>query len=609
MNFRLHIVLTAALLSLVSCRKKEVEYNYIVPSPLSAHYYEGFYSGGDVPADGSAEGVKVTFNPSLEKKIGTEGYRLEVSAREVKAEAVDSIGIFYAMQTLRQLRTDEGIRWASIEDRPRFAYRGIHLDASRHFWNVAEVKKILREMSLYKFNNFHWHLTDGGGWRVQIDAYPLLTEIGAWRVEKDWDRWNAMPESRFCTVDTPGAYGGYYTKDDIREVVRYADSLHINIIPEFDMPAHSEAVFAVYPHLNCTGERYGNGEFCPANEDYYEFAETVLSELLELFPSRIINIGGDEARKKAWKACPRCRALMQKEGMKSYDELQCYAISRIQSFLRNKGRIMAGWDEILKNQDLAKDTYVYSYRGQHGGIEAANRGLNAVMTPGEVLYLDWYQAVPAFEKKAMYGYSPLKKMYSFIAQPTSESEALFNQAIIKGSPQNIDTIGFIRPENRDNVVGIQGCTWCEYIPDEERLEYMMFPRLLAVSELAWVDPSKKDWENFKVRVNAQLPALRQRGIRPYDLHDEPEITSSVCENGLTAVSLDCENVSAEVRYTIDGTAPTDSSILYIGPFTVEKRTVVTAAGFLEGKKVTYTHSAEIVPGVELKNWYSYTDVE
>ena len=418
-----------------------------------------------------------------------------------------------------------------------------------------------------------------------------------------------MPESRFCTVDTPGAYGGYYTKDDIREVVRYADSLHINIIPEFDMPAHSEAVFAVYPHLNCTGERYGNGEFCPANEEYYEFAETVLSELLELFPSRIINIGGDEARKKAWKACPRCRALMEKEGMKSYDELQCYAISRIQSFLRNQGRIMAGWDEILKNQDLAQDTYVYSYRGQHGGIEAANRGLNAIMTPGEVLYLDWYQAVPAFEKKAMYGYSPLKKMYSFIAQPTSESDALFNQAIIKGSPQNIDTIGFIRPENRDNVVGIQGCTWCEYIPDEERLEYMMFPRLLAVSELAWTDPSKKDWENFKVRVNAQLPALRQRGIRPYDLHDEPEITSSVCENGLTAVSLDCENVSAEVRYTIDGTAPTDSSILYIGPFTVERRTVVTAAGFLEGKKVTYTHSAEIVPGVELKNWYSYTDVE
>ncbi len=609
MRIRLHIALAAALLCLVSCGKKEAEYSYIVPSPLSAHYYEEFYTGGDVPADGSAEGVRVSLNPALAKKLGTEGYRLEVSEKGVKAEAADPAGIFYAMQTLRQLRTDVGIRCASIEDRPRFGYRGIHLDSSRHFWSVAEVKKILREMALYKFNNFHWHLTDGGGWRIQIDAYPLLTEIGAWRVEKDWDKWNAMPESLFCTADTPGAYGGFYTKDDIRDVVRYADSLHINVIPEFDMPAHSEAVFAVYPHLNCTGERYGNGEFCPANEEYYEFAETVLSELLELFPSKIINIGGDESRKRAWKTCPRCRALMEKEGMTSYDDLQCYAISRLQSFLRDKGRTMAGWDEILKNHDLAQDTYVYSYRGQHGGIEAANRGLNAVMTPGEVLYFDWYQAVPALEKKAMYGYSPLKKMYSFIAQPTSEEDALFNQALIKGSPQSIDTIGFIRPENRDNVIGVQGCTWCEYIPDEERLEYMMFPRLLAVSELAWADTSKKDWEDFKARVNAQLPALRQRGIRPYDLHDEPEITSRVCENGLTAVSLDCENISAEVRYTLDGTAPTASSTLYTGPFTVGERTVVTAAGFTGSEKVTYAHSAEIVPGVELKNWYSYTDVE
>ncbi len=608
MKYRFYIVL-ASLLLLASCGKREVEYNFVVPSPLSAHYYEGFYTGADVPADGSTEGVEVSLRPSLGEKLGTEGYLLEVSEKGVKASAADSAGIFYAMQTLRQLRTPEGLRCARIEDRPRFAYRGVHLDVSRHFSSVEEVKKILREMALYKFNNFHWHLTDGGGWRVQIDAYPLLTEVGAWRVEKDWDKWNAMPKSLFCTADTPGAYGGFYTKDDIREVVRYADSLHINIIPEFDMPAHSEAVFAAYPSLNCTGTRYGNGEFCPANEEYYKFAETVLGELLELFPSKVIHIGGDEARKKAWKTCPKCRALMEKEGMGSLDDLQCYAISRLQKFLLSHGRTMAGWDEILKNQDLEKETYVYSYRGQKGGIEAANRGLNSVMTPGEVLYFDWYQAVPKYEKKAMYGYSPLKKMYSFIPQPVCEEEAVYNESIIKGEPRDVDTIGFILPENADNVIGVQGSTWREYIPDDEHLEYMMFPRLLAVSELAWADPSKKDWENFKARVNAQLPSLRERGIRPYDLHDEPEITSRVCENGLSCVTLDCENTSAEIRYTLDGSAPTASSTLYTGPFTVEGKAVVSAAGFVGGEKFTYTHIAEIVPGVELKNWYSYTDIE
>lgn len=602
------IFVWAALLltSAVSCGKKEVEYNHIVPTPFSAHYYDSHYTGHDVPADGSAAGVTVRIRPGMAGRFGSEGYRLKVGEGNIMAEASDSIGIFYAMQTLRQLKDSFGIRCAVIEDFPRFAYRGIHVDVSRHFFSIGEIRKILREMAFYKFNNLHWHLTDGGGWRIEIDSYPLLIQKGAWRTEKDWDNW-ILHGMKFCDADTPGAYGGYYTKEEIREIVRYADSLHINVIPEFELPAHSEAVFSAYPELNCTNSSAGNGEFCPANEEFYRFAEGVLTEIMELFPSKVIHIGADEARKTAWKTCPDCNALMKMEGMLSYDDLQCHAVSRIQKFLLSHGRIMAGWDEILKNDDLAEGTLVYSYRGQQGGIEAANRGLKAVMTPGEVLYFDWYQAEPAKEQKAMYGYSPLKKMYSFEPQPVTEVLSSFNQALIKGSVQSIDTIGFILPGNAGNVYGVQGCSWAEYIPDENHLEYMMFPRLLAVSELAW-SKTEKDWNNFKLRVNSHIPGLRSRGLNVYDLHDGPYITAKACENGFSELSLDCENAAAQIRYTLDGSTPDASSKLWTGePVRISEKSVVKAAAFVGGHQVSYLREAEIVPGEDLVFWYPFNN--
>lgn len=600
------ILISAAFLAAVACGRKEVGYDYVIPKPLSAHYYEGLYTAGDVPADGSAEGVTVGIRPEMAGKFGAEGYRLTVTEKKVTAEAADSLGIFYAMQTLRQLKEPEGIRCAKIEDSPRFAYRGIHVDVSRHFFSVGEIRKILSEMARYKFNNLHWHLTDGGGWRIEIDSYPLLNKKGAWRTEKDWDSWNSHG-MRFCEKDAPGAYGGYYTKEEIRGIVRYADSLHINVIPEFDLPAHSEAVFAAYPELNCTGASVGNGEFCPANEGFYRFAEAALTEIMELFPSKVIHIGGDEARKTAWKTCPECQALMRREGMRSCDDLQCHAVSRIQKFLLSHGRTMAGWDEILKNDDLAQGTLVYSYRGQKGGIDAANRGLRAIMTPGEVLYFDWYQADPSREPKAMYGYSPLKKMYSFEPQPVTAELSEFNQALIKGSVQSIDTIGFILPGNAGNVYGIQGCSWAEYIPDEKHLEYMMFPRLLAVSELAWSAP-EKDWKSLKSRVCAQLPALRARGLNAYDLHDGPYITARACENGFSELSLDCENAAAQIRYTLDGTAPDASSALWTGePVKIGEKLTVKAAAFIGERQVSYPREAEVVPGEDLMFWYPFND--
>lgn len=600
------LVLTALLSAAVSCNKNEVNYDYIVPAPYRAHYYACHNTDCNVPADGSTNGVTIRILPEMSSRFGSEGYRLKVKRHNVIAEASDSIGIFYAMQTLRQLKDSLGIRCAEIEDMPKFAYRGIHVDVSRHFFSTDEIRKILREMAYYKFNNFHWHLTDGGGWRIEIESYPLLTQIGAWRTEKDWDNWNQQG-MKFCSADTPGCYGGFYTKKEIRDIVRYADSLHINIIPEFELPAHSESVLAAYPELGCIGTYKHNGEFCPANENFYRFAESILTEIMELFPSKVIHIGADEARKIAWKTCPACNALMKKEGLHSYDELQCRAVSKIQDFLLSHGRTMAGWDEILKNTDLADGTMVYSYRGQKGGIDAANRGLRAIMTPGEVLYFDWYQAEPSKEPKAMYGYSPLKKMYSFEPQPTTADISSFNQALIKGSPQSIDTIGFILPENAGNIYGIEGCSWAEYIPTESHLEYMMFPRLLAVSELAW-SMVNRDWNNFKLRVNAQIPSLKSRGLNVYNLHDAPYITAKSCGNGTSELFLDCENSAAEIRFTLDGRAPDYSSELWNGaPVKITEKCVIHAAAFIGERQVSYSRKAEIIPGEDLMFWYPFNN--
>ena len=329
--------------------------------------------------------------------------------------------------------------------------------------------------------------------------------------------------------------------------------------------------------------------------------EAVLSEVMELFPSKVIHIGADEARKTCWAHCPACNALMKTKGMKDYDDLQCYMITRISHFLADNGRCMGGWDELLKNEDLESCTVVYSYRGEKGGIRAANRGLKTVMTPGEILYCDWYQASPEHEKKAMYGYSPIKKMYRFHPVPDTPEKAAQNESLVDAYKVAPDSVEYILPENGANVIGIQGCAWGEYIPSDEHLEYMMFPRLLAVAELAWSAPEAICWERFRAFLPSHIQRLRDAGLNVYDLHNAPEVTFT---GGL--VRMESENPLATVRFTLDGSEPTPDSPVFRKPFAIKGRATVKAASFLNGAPASYVRETVLEEGTDVEDFYPLT---
>ena len=551
----------------------------LVPRPAQMELGSGYFKSGAAAAE---DFTTVVVDSSRIGTLGREGYSLTVTRSSVRLTAASDAGIFYGMRTLEQLRTGEGIPCVRITDRPRFAYRGMHMDVSRHFFTKNHVLKMLDEMARYKLNVFHFHLTDNGGWRIRIDKYPRLTSCGAFRTQRDWYAWWDRNDRRYLPEGTPGAYGGYYTREDIREIVAYAAERHITVIPEIEFPAHSDAIFAGYPELCCTGKPYTTGEFCVGDERVYAFMEDVLTEIMELFPSRYIHIGGDEARKTAWATCPKCQALIRREGLGGIQGLQPYMIARIQDFLVSKGRIMVGWDEILHNE-LHPETVVMSYRGEKGAVEAANRGNYTVMTPGEVLYFDWYQADPATQPRAMYGYSPVRKMYSFEPVPVDRESAVRNEELIQARRVDPDSVVTIRADRADRIIGVQGCTWAEYIEDERQQEYMVFPRLLAVAEIAWTPRERRDWSDFKMRMNAQIPLLQQRGINTYTLGDGIEITTRLRPGGTAEVTLDSERYPAEIRYTLDGTPPTPDARLYEGPFTVTDSLTVRAAVCRDGE--------------------------
>ena len=379
-------------------------------------------------------------------------------------------GLFYGLQTINQLMAPQGLPYATIKDTPRFPYRGLHLDVSRHFFSKEEVIKLMDVMSSYKMNTLHLHLTDAGGWRLKMDSYPELTRQTAYRTESDWRKWWDGKDRQYLPEGTPGAYGGYYTKDDIREIVAYAAKKHITVLPEIEFPGHSEEVFVAYPELSCSGKPYVNGDFCIGNLESYIFMQTVLDEIMELFPSEYIHIGGDEAGKQAWKTCKKCQALMQKEGMTDIDELQSFMIHQADEYLNSKGRKLIGWDEILEG-GLAPEATVMSWRGEDGGIKSARMGHDVVMTPGNYMYFDFYQAEPKTQPYAIGGYTPIKKVYSYNPVPADSLTA----------------------EEQKHILGVQANTWTEYIPDEAHLEYMMFPRALAVAEIGLTPQELRTW--------------------------------------------------------------------------------------------------------------------
>ena len=460
-------------------------------------------SGGENPVTVANELPASGIRFVLDQTLPEEGYRLDVTPKGVEVRASRFPGFFYAVQSLRQMlpaavygtEPAPGEEWVlpcvSIEDAPRFVYRGMHLDVARHFFSVEEVKRYLDVMSIHKLNRFHWHLTDGAGWRIEIKKYPALTDIAAWRPYPDWEGWN-FGGKRYCHRDDPAAAGGYYTQDDIREVVEYARALHIEVIPEIEMPGHSEEVLAVYPELSCSGKPYTDSDFCIGNEQTFEFLESVLSEVIGLFPSEYIHIGGDEASKQGWRTCPECAARMRREGLQDVDELQSYLVHRIGTFLAAKGRRLLGWDEILQG-GLAPGATVMSWRGTEGGIAAARAGHRAVMAPSNYCYLDFCQDDPTREPVAAAAFLTLAQAYSYDPAPDS---------------LGADVVPMI--------LGVQGNLWCEHVPTAEHAEHMIWPRLLAIAEVGWSAPERKDYDDFHARVLDAVAWMQQRGYHPFD---------------------------------------------------------------------------------------------
>lgn len=440
-----------------------------------------------------------------------ESYTLSVTPQQILIRATSGAGLFYGVQTLLQLAQPSGagsysIASVEIEDTPRFAYRGLMLDVSRHFSTKEFIKKQIDALAYYKINRLHLHLTDAAGWRLEIKKYPLLTEFAAWRTDPTWKQW-WNGGRKYVRFDVPGAYGGYYTQDDIREILEYARQHYITVIPEIEMPSHSEEVLAAYPQLSCSGEPYKNSDFCVGNEETFTFLENVLTEVMELFPSEYIHIGGDEAGKSAWKTCPKCQKRMKDEHLANVDELQSYLIYRIEKFLNNHGRHLLGWDEILQG-GIAPNATVMSWRGEEGGIAAVTSGHRAIMTPGAYCYLDSYQDAPYSQPEAIGGYLPLKKVYSYNPVPAS-----------------------LTAEQAKLVYGVQGNLWVEYIPTPEHVEYMIYPRILALAETAWSAPERKSWPDFHTRALSAVADLQAKGYHPFDLKKEigsrPESLQSV----------------------------------------------------------------------------------
>lgn len=428
-----------------------------------------------------------------------EAYALTVG-NKIYVEARTPAGLFYGFQSLLQLAKpfkNLGFSFpkVSIEDYPRFAWRGMHLDVSRHFFSKEFVKKQLDAMARYKLNTFHWHLTDGAGWRIEIKKYPELTKKTAYRPYPNWKEfWNT--DRKFCAAGDSAAQGGFYTQKDIKEVVEYARKLHITVIPEIEMPGHSEEVFCAYPQFTCSPEAGRGGVFCPGREETFTFLQDVLDEVMKLFPSKFIHVGGDEVDYSYWKKCSRCQAKMKELGFTKEKDLQGYLISRIGKYLESHGRHLLGWDEIL-DSDQSPEAGVMIWRDENKEREVLKSGHPVIMTPGRYCYLDAFQDAPVSQPEAIGGYLPLDLVYSY--DPVPEG---------------------LTPAEEKLVLGVQGNLWTEYIPSPEHAEYMIYPRILAVAEVGWTNPSMKNWKCFREAVVKETDCLKENGYHPFDIRNE-----------------------------------------------------------------------------------------
>lgn len=504
---------------------------------------------------------KISLSHSVDVHNNKEGYGMMISIKNIAIYAEHPEGFFYGIQTLLQLLPSEtkktiNVPCLVISDEPKYAWRGMHLDCARHFFPVDFIKKYIDELALYKMNTFHWHLTDDQGWRIQIKQYPKLTEVGAWRNGSTVGHYR---EHVFDTV----RYGGFYTQEEIKSVIAYASERHITIIPEIEMPGHAVAALAAYPQYSCTGgpfevaKQWGvlDDVFCPKAETI-TFLENILDEVIALFPSTYIHIGGDECPKTRWKKCPHCQALIKEKGLKDEHELQSYFVQTIEKYVNSKGRKIIGWDEILEG-GLAPNAAVMSWRGTEGGIAAAQQHHFVVMSPGSHCYFDHYQGDPKNEPLAIGGYTPVEKVYSFNPTPAK-----------------------LTPEEATYILGGQANVWTEYINTPAQVEYMVFPRIMALSEALWGTANTSKYTDFQNRLLQQLPFLDQKAINYSKAIFE--ITSSVEPNpngkGLWATLKSAQDQKG-IRYTLDGSQPTWNSSSYTGPISVSESLTLKAAYF------------------------------
>jgi hexosaminidase len=518
----------------------------------------------------------IFLNFTRDEELGAEGYTIEIDSNKVLLEPNNTTGFFYAVQSFLQLLPPQiyadsvqKVSWTlpacSVWDKPRFSWRGMHLDVSRHFFPTSFIKTYIDMLAMHKFNTFHWHLTDDQGWRVEIKKYPKLTQVSAWRVDHEFQHWNF----RTPQADSEQAtYGGFYTQKEIKEVVGYASERNITIVPEIEMPAHTTALLAAYPQFSCTGGPFKvppggvwpiTDIFCAGNDSTFLLIQDILTEVMELFPGKFIHIGGDEADKMNWRKCPKCQARIQSEGLKDETELQSYFVRRIEKFIVSKGRKLVGWDEILEG-GLAPEAVVMSWRGEEGGKAAARAGHDAVMTPGNWCYFDHYQGPEAMEPLAIGGYTPLSEVYSY--QPVPDS---------------------LTSEEAKHILGAQANVWTEYIPTPEHAQYMTLPRMAAMAEVVWSPKDLRNWKSFGARIGLQM---KRYEVAHYNVAQSAYLAlmKSAVDTMTKRISIamTTEMPGSVIRFSLDGTDPTAQSPAYDQPLLIEKTSTVRAATFNNG---------------------------
>ncbi|MDR2083994.1 MAG: family 20 glycosylhydrolase [Bacteroidales bacterium] len=599
-------IIAAAVILLTSCKQEIKEVN-IIPEPVEISYSKGAFNLSNSTNlcffnidynDPTVKYIETSFpkffgiTPQINKdtdcskncicfeiftqrkdKLGDEGYELHIDKHHISIQANTTAGLFYGFQTLRQvappevlLKPQENIQLQSLNivDYPRFSWRGSHLDVCRHFFDIDFVKKHLDMLAAHKINKFHWHLTDDHGWRIQIDKYPELTNIGAWRVDRSDVPW---VEGKPPQPGEKATYGGFYTKDQMREIVEYASVLNIDVMPEVELPGHCCAILAAYPELGCTGkpEYVQIGPYwppsailCAGNDQTMQFLYDVIDEVIEIFPYEYIHIGGDEAFKDWWHTCKKCNKRMKELGITDYEHLQGWMVTEVEKHINSRGRKMVGWDEILEG-GVTKNATIMSWRGKEGATEAAKHGNYSILCPTSYCYIDYYQAEPATQPTSIGGFVPLKKVYSL--EPVPEE---------------------LNNEEAKYILGAQCNLWTEFIFTPHHAEYMLWPRLAALAEVAWSQKENKDWYRFRDKVEDTKQRLGYLGYNYCEGNFKPTI-NTINKDNRHLVTIESDVKGTEIYYTTDGSSPTDKSQKYNQPFEVNDFTTIKAQTYYNGE--------------------------